>query len=159
MINVLISTLLVLCTGININNISLLKLSDYFVICDNICIVCDNIKSLLDNNTTETIKSELKNLFENSHEMPALGVSIHNETVTELEKGLWLILQYNETKYHNDMPFDELLIKVNKEDYGLNIIRGNNGIYEGRCYYLNLDKNTSKLYNTINQLLIKKATS
>jgi len=154
----LISFFLLVCLGANMNNFQSLEINNYFNICDNMYVVCDNNKHILDSNSTNIIMLELDGLCENSNEMPALGVSIHNETITELKKGLWLILKYNDTQYHKDMPFDELLININSEDFGFNIIRGNNGTYDGRCYYLNINSNMSNLHNTIITILKKRTT-
>ena len=92
----------------------------------------------------------LNNMLSSSHTMPALGVSLHAETLRAMQTGVWLKLQYNGTQVVDDMPFDELLIEVNPDFNGFNIIRGNRGIYEGRCYYINLVNKTMKpLYDFI----------
>ncbi len=92
----------------------------------------------------------LNNMLSNSHTMPAIGVSLHAETLRAMQTGVWLKLQYNGTQVVDDMPFDELLIEVNPDFNGFNIIRGNRGIYEGRCYYIDLVNKTMKpLYDFI----------
>lgn len=153
MFNCLISILCIVSMGANMNNLELNSIYNYFIVCDNMCVVYDNIKYDLNNNNVDIIKSELIHMCINSHEMPALGVSIHSETIETIKTGVWLIFKYNNTKYHNEMPFDELLISVNPEDCGFNIIRGNNGIYDGRCYYISLDNNMSSLYNVLMNII------
>ena len=112
----------------------------------------DKVVVIIDNNYYGDIKDEdLKNILnqmlQDSHPMPALGISLHTETLESLKSGIWLKLQYNGTQYVDDMPFDELLINVNSEFFGFNIIRGNKGVYDGRCYYIDLVDNTmSPLY-------------
>ncbi|MBO5910011.1 MAG: hypothetical protein J6Q15_00730, partial [Clostridia bacterium] len=62
-------------------------------------------------------------------------------------------LQYNGTQVVDDMPFDELLIEINPEFSGFNVIRGNKGIFEGRCYYVNLVNCTMKeLYQYVSNI-------
>ena len=90
----------------------------------------------------DNLNNVLRKMLEDSYDMPALGVSIHTEVIKGINQGTWLKLQYNGTQYVDDMPFDELLIEVNSEFGGFNIIRGNKGIYEGRCYYVNLYNST-----------------
>lgn len=98
----------------------------------------------------DNLNKVLSGMLQNSNIMPALDVSIHTETLEAIKTGVWLKLQYNGTQTVNDMPFDELLIQVNPDFNGFNIIRGNRGIYEGRCYYINLVDNTMEgLYNFI----------
>lgn len=101
----------------------------------------------------QNLNNVLSQMLQGSHQMPALGVSIHTETIMAINKGVWLRLQYNGTQQVEDMPFDELLIEINPELSGFNIIRGNKGIYDGRCYYIDLNNSTMKIlsdYITLN---------
>ena len=67
-----------------------------------------------------------------------------------MKQGVWLKLIYDKTFVHNEMPFDSLLIQIEKDWTGFNIYRGNNGIYEGRCFYIDLVNNNMKnLYECI----------
>lgn len=98
----------------------------------------------------DELKDVVSSMLEDSHTMPAFGVSIHTETLKAIQKGVWLKLQYNGTQVVDEMMFDELLIEVNPEFSGFNIIRGNRGIYEGRCYYIDLTNSSMKeLYDFI----------
>ena len=98
----------------------------------------------------EGLNKIMDDMLKDGHTMPAFGVSIHTETLKAIQKGVWLKLQYNGTQVVDEMMFDELLIEVNPEFSGFNIIRGNRGIYEGRCYYIDLiDKNMKTLYDFI----------
>ena len=93
----------------------------------------------------------LNQMLQDSHTMPAFGVSIHTETFKAIKHGVWLKLQYNGTQSLDEMPFDELLIEVNPEFSGFNIIRGNKGIYDGRCFYIDLiDADMKSLYDYVN---------
>ena len=94
--------------------------------------------------------SELKILFSNSREMPAFGVSLHNETVKAMKVGLWIELCFDNKYLHNGMEFEKLLINVENSSTGINLIRYNSGKYEGRCFYIDLiDVDTSKLYKQL----------
>ena len=64
--------------------------------------------------------------------MPAVGVSIDNLTREEMKSGSWIELEFDQCYIFNEMPFDALLIKVEKDNYGFNLIRRHNGKYEGR---------------------------
>ena len=96
-----------------------------------------------------SIYSALMDYVKDAHEMPALGVSLDYETKTEKQNGLWLELHFSKTMHYLDMPFDSLLIKIEKDNSGCNIIRGNHGKYEGRCYYLNTTSTMENLYNIV----------
>ena len=121
---------------------------------------CDKAQIIIDNNYYDVddlieLNLVLDEMLQGSHNMPAFGVSIHTETLKAIKKGTWLKLQYNGTQVVDDMPFDELLIEINPEFQGFNIIRGNKGIYEGRCYYIDLLYSTMKpLYDYVNAIHI-----
>ena len=95
------------------------------------------------------------NAIEGARQMPAFGVSIDELTKEEIKSGLWVKFVFEKTMVKSDMPFDELLIKISKDCYGFNIIRGNNGKYDGRCFYLDLDKSMNEVYDFLDNLKIK----
>ncbi len=103
-----------------------------------------------DNRFTE-IMAEWGRLLDGSYEMPAFGVSIDRLTVAEMKSGLWLEFCFGKTCYYNEMDFEKLLVKVEQENYGFNIIRYNaDRGYDGRCYYIDLNKsNMANLYQLL----------
>lgn len=97
-----------------------------------------------------TIKQAYKTMLENHYEMPAFSVSLHNETINALNDGVWIELGFPRTFTHKQLAFEKLLIKVDKESCGFNLIRFNENKYDGRCFYINLINSTMEnLYNTI----------
>jgi len=100
----------------------------------------------------EIIMLELKNMTQNSQQMPALGVALDTETRTALKNGIWIELIFNSTHSFNEMPFDSLLFEVVCNNSGMNIIRKQNGKYEGRCFYLNLQENMSNFLQIIENI-------
>lgn len=120
--------------------------------CYEIEVIVDNNINRFDSNSDEYSKilNELNNMLEDSHEMPAFGVSLDNETKEAKKTGLWIELNYLTINTHNEMPFDSLLIEVQKDWSGFNIYRGNKGVYEGRCFYIDLtDNNMNNLYELL----------
>lgn len=97
------------------------------------------------------IIKELNFIINNCIEMPAFGVTIHKEVVKEQTKGLWLELCFEKQLEHNQLPFDKLLINIERDWTGLNIIRHYHDQYQGRCFYINLINNTNlnSLYETL----------
>lgn len=104
-------------------------------------------------NEQDAIVNSLKAMLYNSHEMPAFGVSLDTETRQELNNGTWIEFCFDTVTTYNDMPFDKLLIKVSPDDAGFNIIRHHDGMYEGRCYYISLEKNMEILADTISNII------
>ena len=88
----------------------------------------------------------------NSYEMPAFAVSLHKETINSLKNGIWIKFNFDKQQVHNDMPFDALLVNIQKDNCGLNNIRGCNEEYTGRCFYLNLENsNLNELFDFLDK--------
>lgn len=101
---------------------------------------------------SESEQSQIDELFseaiEDSFSMPAFAVSIDNLTKEAMKSGYWIEFVFDKTMIANEMPFDSLLVNITQNQYGINLIRGNNGVYEGRCFYLDLmGKNLNDLYD------------
>ena len=126
----------ILAVGVNMDN----NIQKCLTSSQQALVIIDGKHSSIEN--MNELNIELDKMLLNSRLMPAFGVSIHTETLNAINSGVWLKLQYNGTQIINEMPFDELIIEVNPEFTGFNIIRGNKGIYEGRCYYVALDNST-----------------
>ena len=104
-------------------------------------------------NQIEEIDVLFNEAIEDAICMPAFGVSIDNLTKQEMKSGLWLEFMFYSRQIRNEMPFDSILIKIEKNHHGINLIRGIEGIYEGRCFYFDLgEKNLDKLYEYLSSL-------
>ena len=95
-------------------------------------------------------------MLQDCRPMPALGVSLHDQTMKEVENGIWIRFEFDETIEVNELPFDELLIKIAKDMYGFNVIRGNQGKFEGRCFYVDIPRNLDKLYDYLLELPVSQ---
>lgn len=90
-------------------------------------------------------------MIDGAHDMPAFGVSIDRYTREELKKGLWVEFDFGKVISCNGMPFERLLIQVEKSFQGFNLIRYDavHG-YDGRCFYFDLvGKNMDDLYDLL----------
>ena len=105
---------------------------------------------------SQQVKSDFDTLFvealDGARQMPAFGVSIHKLTVEEMKSGIWVKFIYQQTMEADGMPFDELLVHVQKDMHGVNIIRGNGGSYNGRCFYLDLNGTLDEVYDFLANL-------
>lgn len=98
-----------------------------------------NLKSIESEQDFLKIKSNLKDLFSSSRLMPAFGVSLHNETLNEIKKDVWLKINFKKEIEKSGLSFNALLFKL-EEVQGFNLIRLYNDKYDGRCLYLDLDE-------------------
>lgn len=141
--------IILIITGYNMPKLS--NINDYFVYSNSITIYNNGQVVTFEQDTEqyETIMSAINTICQDSHEMPAFGVSLHNDTIIAIQSGIWLELSFDKEYTHNDMPFSKLLIEVNPDYSGFNIIRYHNNVYDGRCFYINLNNNMSTLYSRI----------
>lgn len=79
-----------------------------------------------------------KKMTESSVQMPAFGVSIDSLTREEIKSGVWVEFVFEEEHMVAGMPFTRLLVQVQPEYRGFNVIRYWKGGYDGRCYYVDL---------------------
>ena len=130
------------------------NISDYFYICSSICIYNKGTQLFYTNDDINFKKLLFitNKLFKNSTQVPALGVSLDTETRKELKTGIWIEFIYNKTQSYNEMPFDSLLIKINQNCTGINIIRKYNNKYQGRCFYVNLNTDPTEYFNIIKRI-------
>ena len=97
----------------------------------------------------EMILNAFLNTIKNAREMPAFGVSLHDETTSALKLGTWIEFVFDRPQSHNDMPFESLLVSVEPDHTGINLIRKQNGKFDGRCFYLDLSTNLKVLHSLI----------
>lgn len=97
-------------------------------------------------------KQVLTEVCDKAYFSPALAIAKNADVYTRIRKGIWLELRYNSMQNYADMEFDRLLIEIKPNMYGFNIIRGIGDLYEGRCYYLNLSDDSTKLYKFLKSM-------
>lgn len=90
-------------------------------------------------------------LVDGARRCPAFGVSLNTETERAVLSGVWVEFYFNEVLECNGMPYERLLVEVNKEYCGFNVIRYNSEVgYEGRCFYIQLiGKDMRNFYHII----------
>lgn len=97
------------------------------------------------------ICAEWNNMICGAREMPAFGVSLNGETVKAMKSGVWVEFSFNQTLSSNGMPYEKLLVNVQPEWSGFNVIRytAKHG-YDGRCFYYDLvNKNMRAFYDSL----------
>lgn len=87
------------------------------------------------------------NMLSGAYEMPAYGVSLDRETRKAVKSGVWAEFVFDKALSSNGMPFEKLLVNVQPEWSGFNIIRytAAHG-YDGRCFYYDLVNKDMRLF-------------
>ena len=97
------------------------------------------------------ICTEWNSMIFGAHEMPAYGVSLNDETVKAMKSGVWAEFSFGKTLSSGGMPYEKLLVNVEPQWTGFNIIRytAKHG-YDGRCFYYDLvNKDMSSFYDCL----------
>lgn len=119
-----------------------------------------NYNLMVDGNVIELSETEVQglqeqvvSLFEGSHTMPAFGVVFNDMYQKDVKNGYFVSLKFDSPIQINNLPFDELVFKVDKDFHGFNLMRGEKGIFQGRCIYIDLqDKTMANLFEYIENL-------
>lgn len=120
----------------------------------------DTSSLIINGNVVELTETEQQNImqqicdmFENSHTLPAFGVVFDDMYQEEIQSGVFVSLKFPHVFEVNELPFDELVFKVDPTFQGFNLMRGMKGIFQGRCIYIDLqDKTMQQLSDYINSL-------
>ncbi len=131
------------------------RLYDFFTNSNKITLFKDGENRVYDKDSIEfnELMSAFREMIRDSYEMPAFGVSLHDETVKAMQNGIWIKFDFPEQQAHNEMPFDALLVNIVADYEGFNLIRESENKYTGRCFYLNLDhQNMSDFYSVCEKI-------
>ena len=102
---------------------------------------------------TEQLQQQVEKLFENSHTMPAFGVVTDEIFHEDVQNGYFVSMKFQTPIKINELPFDELVFKIGRDFHGFNLMRGNHGIFQGRCIYIDLQERTmEELYDFVEGL-------
>ena len=83
--------------------------------------------------------NNLKKVFSCARLLPALGVSLHDDTIVALRQGRWLKVYFSKEMEKNGLPFENILLPLEQVS-GTNIIREYHDRYDGRCLYVDFDQ-------------------
>ena len=119
--------------------------------------VCVNIykegtKHTLLKNDSDKVANALGGILKAAREMPAFGVALHDETLEAMQSGLWIEFEFGGINIHKGMCFEKLLLKLEKNIYGFNLMRFYDGKYDGRCFYFDIED--CKIMNCLYELII-----
>lgn len=118
---------------------------------DKVVVISEGKGFGLSGETAAAFMDIFESVTADGYEMPALGVSLDALVKKDMESGVWLKFCFGGTRVHREMPFDELAVRLMPEYCGLEFMRGNGGVYEGRDYYYCLKKGqtAAKLYDFV----------
>ncbi len=139
--------------GIPLMIMSFFETVDVLPYATEVGLVVDGNRIELSEEQQQNLEMQVEQLFENSRTMPAFAVTTQEMFEEELKDGTFVSLKFNGLFEVNGLPFDELMFRVDKEYHAFNLVRGLNGVFEGRCIYIDLDeKDMSEISDFISSI-------
>lgn len=100
----------------------------------------------------QALQEQVSMLFDGARTMPAFGVVFDDMYKQEITNGTFISLRFPQMMEVNNLSFDELVFKVEPDWTGVNLFRGVKGVFNGRCIFLDLNKDMSDLHDFIHNL-------
>ncbi len=141
--------------GLPIMIISFFNAADALPYAENIKLLSDGKEIVLTQEQQDDLKDGVLEMFENSRTLPAFAVVTDEMFQEDVQSGTFVSLKFNRVMEVEGLPFDEIVFKVVPEYTAINLLRGNQGVFQGRCIHVQLDKNMQKLDETIQQIQTK----
>lgn len=113
-------------------------------------VIVNGNEIVLSEEQQETLEQQVLNMLEHAHTLPAFGV-VFNEMYQEIIKeGNFVSLKFDKVMELNELPFDEIVFKVDSQAQGFDMMRGIKGVFQGRCVHIDLlGNNMEQLQETI----------
>lgn len=105
-------------------------------------LLIDGKEIVLTQEQNQDLLNEVEKLFQSGHTVPAFGVVFDEMYKDEIKEGQFVKLKFSNVFEINGLPFDELVFKICPDYHGFNLMRGMNGVFQGRCIYIDLHENT-----------------
>lgn len=98
------------------------------------------------------IESELSKLIKGAKIDVGLSVMFEGEFEEYIKEGDFLNFKVDGLCDIDGMEFNELIFKVVEDGQSIELYRGIDGSYRGRCFYVESKKSTSDLYNLVQSI-------
>ena len=141
--------------GVPIMFTSLFNVIDVFPYGQMSLIYNNNIIELTDEEKAD-IQSEFSKYLENAYDTPALAVIFPELYKEMLKDGYFLNFKFDAYYDINGLPFNELTIQIIEKGYGFNVFRGLDGVFQGRCFYVNTENVSTSLFECIQKIVDSK---
>ena len=102
------------------------------------------------------IQSEFSKYLENAYDTPALAVTFPELYKEMLKDGYFLNFKFDAYYDINGLPFNELTIQIIENGYGFNVFRGLDGVFQGRCFYVNTENESTSLFKCVQEIVKNK---
>ncbi len=145
--------------GVPLMIMSFFQVQDVLPYANQLEIISNGNIVVLSQEQQDDLMQEIKTLLADSHTVPAFGVVFDDMYQQEIQSGNFVSIKFANVCEINGLPFDQLVFKVEKDWQGFNLMRGENGHFQGRCIYVDLmGKNMQNLAEKV-EILSKNANA
>lgn len=99
----------------------------------------------------EEFNRQFRFMVEHAYYMPGMGIAKDSIIQKELKKGYWVEFGYLSKKTFAEYDFTSLILRLQPDLDGFNVVRGVNGKYEGKTFYLKLATMSTDFYDYIDE--------
>ena len=94
---------------------------------------------------------EFLKMAENCYYMPCIGVAKDDVIKKALKDGYWVEFCFDKIAEYADQSFTSLLMHIRPKFNGFNVVRGIDGVYEGKTFYLSLAIDSTEFFNHLKE--------
>ena len=146
--------------GVPMMILSFFEAVDVMPYVDYSSLIVDGVEIELSEEQQEQLNSQILQMFENVHTLPSFGVVFNDMYQEQIQQGKFVSLKFGEVLELNSLPFDELVFEVVSESQGINLMRGMNGVFQGRCIYVDLlEKNMQQISEFVDNIVLNNEES
>lgn len=146
--------------GVPMMILSFFEAVDVMPYVDYSSLIVDGVEIELSEEQQEQLNSQILQMFENAHTLPSFGVVFNDMYQEQIQQGKFVSLKFGEVLEVNGLPFDELVFEVVSESQGINLMRGMNGVFQGRCIYVDLlEKNMQQISEFVDNIVLNNEES
>lgn len=101
-------------------------------------VIIDGNEVVLTQEQQQSLEEQISEMLQSAHTLPAFGVINSDEFESYVQQGKFVSLKFQRPLELNGLPFDELVFEVAPDIQAFNLFRGNRGVFQGRCIYIDL---------------------
>lgn len=140
--------------GLPMMILSFFEAIDVMPFVQSVALISEGKEVVLTQEEQNDVCTQVARMLEKAHTLPAFGVITEEMFEEYSSQGVMVSLKFDKPCELMGLPFDELVFKIDEEAQGFDLIRGMNGVHQGRCIHIDLiENNMSELALTVDNIL------
>ncbi len=119
-------------------------------------LLSDGTEIVLTEEEQTSLEAQVFQMLENSRTLPAFGVMFGDMFQDYISQGNFVSLKFGKVLELSGLPFDELVFKVDSQAQGFDLVRGMNGVFQGRCIHVDLMGSDMQEFSTFVEGIVEQ---